>query len=113
AYCLKSNAATLDALDPRDRHTAVLETIAALHPDIPAAAEPSDVQSISWSQVAHLQGAWVNWPSYEHHAYTRLAAGMGSVQLAGDWLNPLTAWMSGAFASATSAMLNLMKTVER
>ncbi|MFD7168982.1 flavin monoamine oxidase family protein [Streptomyces violascens] len=110
AYCLKDNASQLDAMDEETRHELVIDRIAELHPGVPAAAEPVAVQSVSWSQVPYVHGAWVNWPGYyDLPAFQRLRQGMGPVQFAGDWLNPLTAWMAGAFSSAGEALLRTIQ----
>lgn len=109
AYCLKDNARELDAMDTELRHRVVVDRIAALHPGVPAAADPVTVQSVSWSQVPYIHGAWVNWPGYDHWAFNRLRQGLGRIQFAGDWLNPLTAWMAGAFSSAGQALLRVIE----
>ncbi len=109
AYCLKDNAAALEAMDEKARHRVVVEQIAQLHPGARAASAPVAVHSVSWSKVPHVRGAWVNWPGYEDPAFHRLRAGLGRVQFAGDWLSPLTAWMAGALSSAGEA---LMRTID-
>ncbi|MEU8927781.1 FAD-dependent oxidoreductase [Kitasatospora sp. NPDC048545] len=110
AYSLKDNASQLDAMDEETRHELIVDRIAELHPGIPAAAEPVAVQSVSWSQVPYIHGAWVNWPGYyDLPVFQRLHQGMGRVQFAGDWLNPLTAWMAGAFSSAGEALLRTIQ----
>ncbi|MFI8281035.1 flavin monoamine oxidase family protein [Streptomyces sp. NPDC085929] len=109
AYCLKDNARELDVMDEASRNRVILDRVAALHPGVPAAAEPVAIQSVSWAQVPHVNGAWVNWPGYEHPAFRRLQQGLGRVQFAGDWLHPLTAWMAGAFSSAGEALLRTIQ----
>lgn len=109
AYCLKDNAAALEAMDEKSRHRVVVERIAELHPGVQAASTPVAVHSVSWSRVPHVHGAWVNWPGYEDPAFHRLRAGLDRVQFAGDWLSPLTAWMAGALSSAGEALLRTIE----
>ncbi|OKJ74328.1 hypothetical protein AMK32_35585 [Streptomyces sp. CB01883] len=96
-------------MDEESRHQLVVDRIAALHPRVQAAAQPVAVHSVSWSQVPHIHGAWVNWPDYDHPAFHRLQRGLDRIQFAGDGLNPLTAWMAGAFSSAGEALLRTIE----
>jgi monoamine oxidase len=108
AYCVTAAAEHLDSLTEQARHETVVRAVADLHPEVAAARHPQSVSSVSWRRVPEIKGAWVNWPSYDHPAFHRVLEGSDRVQFAGDWLHPLTAWMSGAFASATAAVMRTL-----
>ncbi|GAA4571362.1 flavin monoamine oxidase family protein [Planotetraspora kaengkrachanensis] len=108
-YNLAAAADSYAAMKHVDRRSRAIEQGVHIHGD-KYRTELLNSVSIAWRRQPHIEGAWVEWPSYGA-AFKLLQEPAGRVYFAGDWLTHLIAWQAGAFDSARKVVTQLHQRV--
>ncbi|GAA1310575.1 flavin monoamine oxidase [Planotetraspora silvatica] len=108
-YNLDAAANSYAAMKHADRQRRAIENGVRIHGDKYRTEVLSSV-SIAWRRQSHIEGSWVEWPSYGPQ-FKLLQEPAGRVYFAGDWLTHLIAWQAGALGSARKVVTELHQRV--